>query len=108
MYESLCNTNGCPERVINKFVAAILAYICSTIVLGLPILNAFGADVRDIANLTPYHISWTGVALTMLLLVSGFLGAVERHTNPLMCCISSLGIPGLILAVITALGTKVF
>ena len=99
---ALCDAQHCGVKVINPWLAASLAYVSSALALAVPLLNSSGADVKTSLSLTGLDFSFLSVVIFAVWILSGVLGASEKHTNPLLCVISSLGLPGLLLAILAA------
>jgi hypothetical protein len=69
--------------------------------LAVPVINSFGADVKTTLALTSFDFSFMTVILLAVWAVSGFVAGMERHQNYALCVIHSLGLPGVVLALLT-------
>ena len=93
--------------VRGTFETTVISYTVSAAVLAIPFYNAIGADVKNIASIATiswYNVSLTSIAILFAWLLAGFLGSVERHTNPLLTVIHALGIPGIVLGLLAIVG----
>ena len=103
--KTYCRSDHCPVNVIGPFVNAIVSYSVAVAILAVPLTNALGADVKNImslSNIDSNSISFTAIGLALTILLSGWVSAHERHTHPLLCIIHSCGVPGVVLAIMTA------
>ena len=99
--DNFCSHAHCRERCVPKKYAVPLAYTASALALAVPIINSFGANVKTTLALTSYDFSFLTLILVAVWMISGFISGMERHQNYALCVIHSLGIPGVVLALLT-------
>ena len=103
MSRKLCENTACGVVVVSKGLSIVVAYASSALALALPLLNSAGATVKTTLSLTGLNFSFLSVILLGVWILSGLAGSHERHTSVALCIISSLGVPGFVLALL-ALG----
>lgn len=98
--ESRCNVNGCGSRILNRWVACVIAYVTAGLALSVPFLNSIGAEVRNLAEITAMNISFMSIIIAAVWFLTGVVSSTERHDNSVMCVIHSCGIPGILIALL--------
>jgi hypothetical protein len=62
-----------------------------------------GADVKNIASIAYVNnVGLTSIGLFFGIFICGYITMHERHTHPLLCFVAACGLPGIILALMTA------
>lgn len=101
MAQTYCTEQSCRVNVANRALCIICAYIAAGLALVGPFVNSAGQQISSALILANIQMSFTSVVILGVWLLSGIVASCERHTHVLLCVLSSLGLPGLLLAVLT-------
>ena len=104
MAAKLCPNPGCQKDTVHVGWAIIVSYLTGALALSIPLVRSVGGEVTGAINVAGLEFSFLTVILLVVWLLSGIVGAVERHSNIVLCVISSLGFPGLILTLLSLAG----
>jgi hypothetical protein len=99
--EPHCKRANCPEKCVPKKFSIPLSYLTAALALSVPVIKSAGADVKATLALTSLDFSFMTLILLAVWLISGFVAGMEKHQSYVLCIIHSLGIPGLVLALLT-------
>ena len=99
--ERLCGGEECQHICLPKKHTILVAYMASALAIAAPLVNSMGATVKSTLAFTNLNFSFLTLFLIGVWLLSGFVGGQERHQSYLQCVIHSLGIPGIILLILT-------
>ena len=80
-----------------------IGYVSSALALAIPFLNTIGAKITNIVQYADLKFSYGALIMLGVWALSGTLASHDRHENALVCALNSLGLPGLLLAGMTAL-----
>lgn len=100
MARKYCTNPVCGIEVVGKGTSILIAYTASALALASPMLNSAGATVKTALTWTGMNFSFMSIVIFGVWLLSAVAGSSERHSSVVLCIISSLGIPGLFLAIL--------
>jgi hypothetical protein len=100
MSKKHCSNPTCGIEVIGAGKTIVVGYVASALALTVPFLNSAGATVKTTFSITGMDFSFMSVLIGGIWILSGLAASSERHTSVTLCIISSLGLPGLFLAVL--------
>lgn len=100
MAQTYCLQKSCRVNVANRAICTISAYIAAGLALVGPFVNSAGLQISSAFVFANIQMSFTSIVILGVWLLSGIVASCERHTHILLCVLSSLGLPGLLLAVL--------